>query len=168
MTGNQLTSVFMRLRTSLRNRAMVLLRSESESDDALQDAFCRLWMHRSEISDENHAAGLSYAAVRSVSIDKLRRKPEYQSDELTDKHAEVPETTDDTINDAFSEIAMLLNECLSSRDSEILRKREMYGYGYDELSEEYGITYEAVRAIVSRGRRAIRTKYMENKNKGKL
>lgn len=163
MTGNQLTSVFMRLRTSLRNRAMSLLHSESESDDALQDAFCRLWIRRSEIADENHAAGLSYVAVRNVSIDKLRHRTGFISDEITERHSEMPEMEDDGISDTYSEVDSLLRECLSSRDYEILCKREMYGYGYDELADEYGLSPEAVRAIVSRGRRAIRTKYSQYK-----
>ncbi len=160
MTDNQFTTVFMRLRASLRNRAMVILRSESDSDDALQDAFCRLWAHRRKIENEKHAAGMSYAAVRSVSIDKLRMKQAYMPEEVTDSVAGTAQTEyGDSIGTRYHQIESILKRCLSDRDYEILRKREMYGYGYDELAEEYGISTEAVRAVVSRGRRAIRAEY---------
>lgn len=165
MTDNQFTTVFMRLRASLRNRAMAILRSDSDSDDALQDAFCKLWTYRRKIENEKHAAGMSYAAVRSVSIDKLRMKQAYRPEEVTDSVATTTET-DDSTDSRYHHIESLLKRCLSDRDYEILRKREMYGYGYDELAEEYGISAEAVRAVVSRGRRTIRAEFAEiNKKK---
>lgn len=164
MTGNQLTTVFMRLRASLRNRAIAILRSDSDSDDALQDAFCRLWTRRKSIKNEQHAVGLSHAAVRSVVIDKLRQSA-YRSEPITGIDA-MNLCGDDDVDssDGYEEIDKMLRSCLSSRDYEILRKREMFGYGYDELSEEYGIAPDAVRQIVSRGRRTIREKFINKKN----
>ncbi len=160
MTDNQFTTIFMRLRASLRNRANAILRSDSDSDDALQDAFCKLWTHRRDIENERHAAGMSYAAVRSVSIDKLRMKSAYKTEEMTDRDVNVLQTDDDDSCDSrYHRIDSLLKRCLSGRDYEILRKREMYGYGYDELAEEYGISEEAIRAVVSRGRRTIRAEF---------
>lgn len=164
MNGNQLTSVFLRLRESLRNRAMAILRSDSDSDDALQDAFCRLWVRRETIENEAHAAGLSHAAVRSVIIDKLRSQAANPSEPISESHT-INLRDEDAAQtaDGYEEIDEMLRTCLSNRDCEILRKREMYGYGYDELSEEYGIAPDAVRQIVSRGRRAIREKFINKK-----
>lgn len=163
MNGNQLTSVFLRLRESLRNRAMAILRSDSDSDDALQDAFCRLWVRRETIKNEEHAAGLSHAAVRSVIIDKLRSQAANPSEPISENTINLRDEDAGKTADGYEGIDEMLRTCLSSRDCEILRKREMYGYGYDELSEEYGIAPDAVRQIVSRGRRAIREKFINKK-----
>lgn len=166
MTGKQFTSVFMRIRTSLRNRAMAVLHSDSDSDDVLQDAFCRLWMRRETIKNEEHAAGLSHAAVRSVIIDRIRSQSANPSEPISESHSmkmSDEDTVDRDSTDSFEGIDEMLRSCLSSRDCEIIRKREMYGYGYDELSEEYGIAPDAVRQIVSRGRRTIREKFINKK-----
>lgn len=163
MNGNQLTSVFLRLRESLRNRAMAILRSDSDSDDALQDAFCRLWVRRETIENEAHAAGLSHAAVRSVIIDKLRSQAANPSEPISENTINLRDEDAGKTADGYEGIDEMLRTCLSSRDCEILRKREMYGYGYDELSEEYGIAPDAVRQIVSRGRRVIREKFINKK-----
>ena len=63
----------MRLRRRLQANARRMLADDSAADDALQDAFYRLWKHRDNIVTDSQAEGMSVIAVRNTCIDALRK-----------------------------------------------------------------------------------------------
>ena len=68
MKGEFLTTAFKRIRARMR----VANASDDDSEDALQDAFCRLWTRKEEIHGEKQAEGLLSVAARNIRIDKIR------------------------------------------------------------------------------------------------
>lgn len=73
MEDNILTKTFQQLRLQLRRMAGSILGDDNEAEDALHDAFCRLWTSYKDINSETDARRLSYTLVYNTSIDSLRR-----------------------------------------------------------------------------------------------
>lgn len=73
MEDNILTKTFQQLRLQLRRMAGSILGDDDDAEDALHDAFCRLWISYKDINSETDARRLSYTLVYNTSIDSLRR-----------------------------------------------------------------------------------------------
>lgn len=164
MESTTLTKVFTRLRTSLLGRAATITGNSADAEDAVQDAFARLWTSRTPIDDADQAEGLSRTAVRNASIDILRRRKPTVDLDIT-LSPKSPRDLDfnlssvDTKGDFFEDVQALIESRLSARDRDILIKRDMHGYEFDELAQLYGITEANVRMILSRARKTIRDIY---------
>jgi len=156
MNGDFLTTAFNRIRSRL-NRTDF---ADDDSDDALQDAFCRLWTRRDSIKDESQAEGLLAVTSRNIRIDGYRRKSIHPSVGLEDagEPSEQPDGSDET-GDIYRRVECLVKEVLSPRDREILFLRDRDGWDFEDLSERFGLTESNLRLIVSRSRKAIREIY---------
>ncbi|MDE5930111.1 MAG: sigma-70 family RNA polymerase sigma factor [Muribaculaceae bacterium] len=155
-----LTTVFGRIRHRLHLGAARLLQSEQEADDALQEAFVRLWQRRDSFQGEEQTEGAAVVTVRNICIDELRRRSlrlETQSAAYAARsEAEEP---DDCLQDVVCEVKALIETELSSRDRDILLMRDRNGYDFDEIAAEFGMTEAAVRMALSRARKTIRNIY---------
>lgn len=92
MALDLLTSVFTRLRPRLHSTARRLLESDDDADDAVQEAFCRLWQRRDRLSGESEAEGVSVTTVRNICIDSLRQRQSRPTDPL-DESSDRPDDT---------------------------------------------------------------------------
>lgn len=135
-----------------------MLSSDQAADDALQDAFVRLWMRRDCIEGETQAEGAAVTAVRNICIDELRRRAARPQGELTDLLPEDP-CSDDERQALLERVNALIDSELSNRDRRILILRDRNGYDFDEIAAEFGMTESAVRMALSRARKTIRNIY---------
>ncbi len=160
MNGDFLTTAFKRIRSRLRGSDF----ADEDSDDALQDAFCRLWTHRDSIKGESQAEGLLAVTSRNIRIDGFRRKKVYPSVGLDDavESFELPDQSDD-VADTYRRVERLVEEVLSPRDREILFLRDRDGWDFEDLSQRFGLTEANLRMIVSRSRKTVREIYRKQK-----
>lgn len=155
MKEDFLTTAFRRVRDRLRRRG-----GGDDSDDELQDAFCRLWTRRAEIHDLRHAEGLLTVTTRNIHIDNLRRDAGYGRVPVDeDIGAAVSSESDDGFSEAYGRVDSLVRKHLSDRDREILLRRERDGWEMAELAERFSISEANVRMILSRSRKTIRDLY---------
>ena len=129
----------------------------SDEEDALQEAFCRLWTRRESISRQCEAEGFLTVTARNIRIDqgrKMQSRPEVDLDSAPEIAGHTDE--EDTSADLMAEVARLMESTLSARDREILCHRDRDGWEFDELAEHYGISEANARIIVSRARKTIR------------
>ncbi|MBQ8277761.1 MAG: sigma-70 family RNA polymerase sigma factor [Bacteroidaceae bacterium] len=155
-------SAFRRTKSALRRMAGAMLGDEAEADDALQDAFCRLWPRREGIRTESEAAALFTTTVRRLSIDVLRRRKASPLVGLEEERVEVPDDTADATaerEECFRRVSALVEERLSPMQREILRRREYAGEDMDSIAEDLGMQPAAVRMQLSRARKTIRELY---------
>lgn len=133
--------------------------SDVDADDALQEAFVRLWSRRKSISVDSSLEGMAEVTVRHVCIDMLRQR----SHNPTVDTADVPELIDDddgADTEAVAEaVGQLIDRHLSERHRRILIMRDRNGYDFDEIAAELGMNEAAVRVALSRARRTIRQLY---------
>lgn len=143
-------------------RALGKLRSReasSEEEDALQEAFYRLWTKNSEFTRKNIAEGALALTSRRILIDEIRQKKSYREVNI-DQLSDLPSEDDtDFSNERYREVLLLLQKALSARHREILCRRERDGWDYDEIAEYFNISEANARMIVSRARKIIRDLY---------
>lgn len=144
-------------------RRRLLSRRTDDDEDALQEAFCRLWTRRTEFSSQGEAEGFLTLVARNVSIDHHRRRqahPEMDIDTI-DRHPTSDESSDSQ-HELIVEINRLIDAYLSERDREILHRHDRDGWDFDEIAEHFGITQANARMILSRARKTIRTIYRQS------
>lgn len=139
-------------------------RHTDDDEDALQEAFCRLWTRRADFSSQREAEGFLTVAARNVSIDRQRRRQTHPETDIdtVDRHPEVEEDTDR--DDQIAEINRLIESHLSPRDRDILRRHDRDGWEFDEIAEHFHVSEANARMIVSRARKTIRTIYRNQSN----
>ncbi|MCM1029283.1 MAG: RNA polymerase sigma factor [Pseudoflavonifractor sp.] len=149
---------FEELRPKLKLWASRILGSSDDADDALQEAFFRLWRRR---DTPGNVDAMSHTAVRSACIDLLRRRAVRRAEPL-DAAGELltlGSDADDSLAAMVQEVTDLIESRLDSRAREILLLHDSQGYDYDEISLKMGITEVNCRAILSRARKTIRDIY---------
>lgn len=151
-----LISAFRNIRHRLRSRT-----GGDDDEDALQEAFCRLWTRRSSIASQSDAEGFLSITSRNISIDRFRSKsshPEIALDALTDRE-EPNDEEGNPSEDLYNEVQRLISENLSDRDRDILNRRDRDGWEFDEIADYFGISESNARLVVSRARKTIREFY---------
>lgn len=160
MNGDSLTSAFKRLASRLRIGGGDGI-ARSIPEDALQEAFCRLWQNKDKYKEDTGADCLLAAAARNIRIDYYRHETAFATTGL-DEAREAADTDDDReaeILETYNRVNRLAAESLSPRDREILFHRERDGWEFDEIASHYGISEANVRVIVSRSRKLLRELY---------
>lgn len=161
MEEERLTSVFRRVAWRLRATARKITGTPDDADDALQDAFSRLWRHRGRIATDEQAERLLATSVRNAGIDIVRRRARYADTEPPD----VPD--DDSGSHAaelLNDVTALIDTALDERQRAILYERDSYGWEIDEIARHHGMTEANVRMALSRSRRRVRELYLKRKN----
>lgn len=166
MKEEQITTVFTRLKSVLKARASRVLMSEDDADDALQEAFCRLWSNRTKYSSESEVEGVAKVTVRNICIDAVRRESTHPQSSIDDTQAAsiVEDNDSSERTEIYNDVTRLIDGSLSERDRRVLYMRDRDGWEFEDIAVATGLSEANVRVIVSRARKAIRTLY-RNRNK---
>lgn len=160
MKGDFLTTAFQRLRLRMGRGG----RGDDESEDALQEAFCRLWPRRERLDDAAQAEGMLAAAARNIRIDAYRRRAAHPAAPV-DQAAEVADSPfGDESQSLYEEVDAAVREALGERDREILLLRDRDGLEFAEIAVRHFLSDANVRMIVSRARRRVREIYRKRQN----
>ena len=157
-----LPSAFERLGRSLHRMARSVMGDADEADDALQEAFCRLWPRRSRIRTEEEAARLLTATVRNLSIDVLRRRQVESTVPLDEARDATPDGEAEMLErreEQYRRVCALVEQKLTPLQRDILHRREILGQGYEEIARDLQMLQPAVRTQLSRARKTIRECY---------
>lgn len=166
MNEEPLISTFTTLRKGFLRLASRFLSDEEDANDALQDAFCKLWPRRHLIHSRQEAEALTVTTLRNLCIDKLR-KEKVQTVELNvERDAELTETVSEKMEkeELYREVESLIDRQLSPVQRLILRRREYEDVKIDDIAEELGMQPAAVRMQLSRARKIIRECYQKRHN----
>ncbi len=143
-------------------RRRLMARHSDDEEDALQDAFCRLWARRDDISSQREAEGFLTVAAKNLTVDSHRRRQAHPESDIENANRFQSEEDDgDSISEQYNEIQRLIERNLSPRDREILLHRDQDGWEFDEIASYYEISVANARMIVSRARKTIRELYLK-------
>lgn len=127
-------------------------------EDALGEAFCRLWCAGYEPATAEEGERLLYTAAHRRQISLWRSERRHPSVPLADVHiAEQPPEYD--IDDTLLRINNLVRSELTPIQQDILTRHDMGGEPYSEIAKSLGMQEAAVRMQLSRARRKIRDIY---------
>lgn len=154
-----LTTTFLRIKARLENRARWILHDPDRVDDALQEAFVRLW-GRYSIHNEKEAEALLMRTVRNVSIDENRKR---RAESLPAELPAEEEVSSWERERLFLELEEHIAKELSDTQQYIIRRHEYEGVSLEQVAKELGMQAPAVRMQLSRARKIIKAKYEDGK-----
>ena len=163
MSEDFLTSAFVKMRTVLRGTASRLLGNEAAADDALQEAFYKLWNRHYVLASESDAAARLSRTVRNEAVDTLRQRKRHPSVISSEVEKSVSAVADEDATPEREEmlrnVKTLIESQLTPIQQEILQRRDYNGEEYASIAEDLGMQETAVRMQLSRARKTIRETY---------
>ena len=168
MTPETLTDTFTRIRPRLQAMAGFLLNSQDDADDAVQEAFYRLWRKRMEGDRQDlEPEGSVIRTVRNLCLDMLRRRSVRKAVSIDESENQrvITEQGDDDSEihqekaETLARVEKLIDTVLNERQRRILLMRDRDGCEMDEIARQFGMTEANVRLTLSRSRKAIRNAY---------
>ncbi len=161
MEQNHLTSTFSMLRTRLRIIATSILGNDDDAQDAIQEAFYKLWRRHSDVASRPEAERLSVTAVKNASIDLLRHRNSSRADQIDETTARetVDETPESDREELFKRVKTIIDLQLTERQRTVLTMRDMEDLSFKEIAERLGTSEENARMTLSRARKIVRTIY---------
>ena len=160
--GGFLLSAFRRLQGRLKGMAREISGNGDDADDALQEAFARLWVRRERISSEGEASALITTTVKHLSVDAYRRHTthaEVEIDPQCDDYHDVDAERQAAIDERFREVQALMSRALSPSQMQVMQMRDYEGRSYEEIAQTLHLTEPTVRMQLSRARKAVREAY---------
>lgn len=157
MGNEKLINTFTKGRLRLLQMARSLL-GPDDAEDALQEAFCRLWPRAETLLTEADADKVAMATVKNVSIDQLRR-PHLSSPKGGE---EIPACDDSHADEARNQLELveeIVGRELSPQQQRIFRMHDIEGYTYEEIACKEQMVEATVRKQLSRARKTVRESY---------
>lgn len=163
MTSDKLTEIFIGMRDRLRRTALYITGNQYDADDALQDAFCRLWERRRSIAAEDKDGcpeGYMSRTVARSAIDVMRRSTDCVSlDDVGDRLVDDDVVAVADPADVLRLLAHIVDCSLPAMQREVMHMHDIEGLDIDEIAECLSLTSVAVRVNLSRARAKVREIY---------
>ena len=152
MGNNFLIAAYKKLQRRLRYGL-----SQTE-EDALGDAFLKLWVGRYHPATEEEGEKLLYKAMRRRQTSLWRS--EKRRPQTIPLDVQIADTSPDTeAEDTYLIIKKLIETELTPLQQEILQRHDINDETYSEIAHELGMQEAAVRMQLSRARKKIRNIY---------
>jgi RNA polymerase sigma factor (sigma-70 family) len=166
-TVADLASLYSEFRTSLVSQARRMLRSDSEANEVVQEAFIKFILAAPELDTKERALAYMRATINNLSLNVIRARGSrpnlvaLDSDTSAERLAEIAVENyipaDESISAAEdAAIIKLALTKLSPAERAALVMWEMEGRSTSEIASELGIKESAVRHTVSRARASLR------------
>ena len=162
MTDEELAAAFSSLYEQYASRGMryaqTLLRNESDAEEAVQEAFCRLlepFRQRRPAPSPRAFGGTFFRTLRNLSIDCLRRRKHRDHVPLSDLPE--PPVAKVAAESASGDGSWMLQamEKIPRQQMEALGLRVNGALSYDEIASVLGCTRAQVRTWIFRARRQL-------------
>lgn len=133
-------------------------------EDALHDAFCRLWVGEYNPTTREEGERLLYTSLRRRQISLWRSKRRHPQTSLEDTRIAVPPPDADAdAEETYLKIRELVETQLTPLQQDILSRHDINGETYSEIAERLGMQEAAVRVQLSRARKKIREIYKKTR-----
>ena len=142
-----------------------MLGDSADAEDAVQDAFMRLWTHagRWRPGQAKFETWL-YRVTLNKCFDRLRRKPFAPLDAAADVPDPAPGPSSALENAALSRQIEEALRALPERQRAAIQLCHYQECGNIEAAEILGISVEALESLLSRGRRTLRARLLHLKD----
>ena len=144
--------------------AYVSLAGRWKAEDALQEAFCRLWGRKYKISSLKEAIGLLARTGKNIEIDEFRKSRRRRTVDIG--LARLEGNPDETValerEALFRKVEASLDRDLTLLQKKVIQLHEYDSMTFEEIARELGMQPAAVRMQASRARKILRDKFRNN------
>ena len=130
-----------------------------EAEDAVQDVYVRLWQRRDALGTVDNKRAYVMAMVRNRCLTLLDSRPagrvELDAPEVSGVGAD---GTDPAVRDR-AELVMKMIDALPSGQRVVITMHDVEGRPNEEIARDTGLSADNVRQLLSRARRAIRSRF---------
>ena len=137
--------------------------SAADAEDVVQDTMIKLWCIVERIDASRNCRALAATVVRHVAIDRARAAGRLHFDISGMERMPEGEPYDRSGEERYDAVVRLIGT-LNHRLALIMKMRHVDRLEIAEIARIAGMTPEAVRMAVSRGRRQIREMYLKEKS----
>lgn len=141
--------------------AFVSMKDRWKAEDALQEAFCRLWGRKYKVSSLKEAIGLLARTGRNIEIDEFRKSRGRKTVGLDKVGVEDdPSAAMALEREAlFRKVEASLDRDITLLQKKIIQLHEYEELSFEEIAKELGMQPAAVRMQASRARKLLRDKF---------
>jgi RNA polymerase sigma-70 factor (ECF subfamily) len=135
--------------------AVVAVRSHEAAQDAVQEAFLRYFIARSQGQRIQAPRAWLYRVLRNFVLDSMRSSAVRREIGMDEVQQVVDARQDPEVSYHHRELARRVSALLAPRELECLRLRNE-GFGYEEIADILSLRSGTVAALLSRGQKKIR------------
>lgn len=142
--------------------AFISLKDRWKAEDALQEAFCRLWGRKYKARSLKEAVGLLSRTGKNIEIDEFRRSSRRRTVGFEGLVIEDEGGSRGEMESLFRKVEASVEKELSESQKEIIRMHDYEGMTFEDIADELGMAPAAVRMQASRARKLLRDKFRED------
>ncbi len=145
--------------------AFISLKDRWKAEDALQEAFCRLWGRKYKARSLKEAVGLLSRTGKNIEIDEFRKSSRRRTVGFEGLAIEDEGGSRGEMESLFRKVETSVEKELSETQKEIIRMHEYEGMTFEDIADELGMAPAAVRMQASRARKLLRDKFRDDYEK---
>lgn len=153
MVEDIITRTFIRLKDRFLVQAKAVLRSSASAEDALMDAFLKVYVKRYPVETEGDAERLLARVVRNESISQIRHS---RRDSPLEKASLVEDSPEEENGSIILRMERVMEQSLTPTQKYIVMRRDYEGASFEQIAMELDMQQPAVRKQLSRARTALR------------
>ena len=153
MVEDIITRTFIRLKDRFLVQAKAVLRSSASAEDALMDAFLKVYAKRYPVETEGDAERLLARVVRNESISQIRHS---RRDSPLEEASLVEDSPEEENGSIILRMERVMEQSLTPTQKYIVRRRDYEGTSFEQIAMELDMQQPAVRKQLSRARTALR------------
>ncbi|RMA64625.1 RNA polymerase sigma factor [Ulvibacter antarcticus] len=166
MQQKEFLSIVLPFKDRLYRLAKRILISSEEAEDAVQEVYLKLWKGRLKISNYKSAEAFAITMTKNYCLDRLKSKQasnlkivhsNYQNSDNLEKQIEA--------NDGVA-IVFKLMESLPEQQKIVLQLRDVEEFEFAEIAKMLDSNETAIRVALSRARKTIREKLIQQHKYG--
>ncbi|MDH6305973.1 RNA polymerase sigma-70 factor (ECF subfamily) [Parabacteroides sp. PF5-5] len=163
MDAESFKQLYLPLHPRLYRIAYALTGNSQDAEDILQDAYCKLWSKRKEISEIRNTEAFCVTLVKNLCYDFLRSPRSRQSEEIVESLSMATGASPETEAIEQDEIRLIqqLIDKLPENQRQVIRLKGIKDCSLEEIEEITGLSAVNVRVLLSRARKIIREQYFK-------